>query len=274
MGRFEMLKILGYSSILALAACGVSERVERRAANDAAIFYEPCDAPASTVCAFVNSPVPLKPVPVKFFTRKNEFYPTAKPLEFIDARGQRWVAPELTLTDGASIPTVFVPMIGFPTSPEFLNAAAMHDAYCGIGNEKGQNYHSISWQRTHRMFYDALRVGGTSAIKAKIMFAAVYLGGPRWADTTFRTPKQNTRSRRLIRRSHTDISLLQSGLSLQELRQLFAVVKRYIVETNPTIQGLESYLVVKEDQAILLAAQKDDSPSVHDPYAPYDLYGP
>lgn len=268
-----MLKILGYSSILALAACSISDRVERRSANDAAIFEKPCDAPSSTVCAFVNSPVPLKSEPVKIFTRKNTFYPTAKPLEFIDARGQRWVAPELTLTDGASIPTVFIPMIGFPTSPEFLNAAAMHDAYCGIGNEKGENYHTISWQRTHRMFYDALRVGGTGAIKAKIMFAAVYLGGPRWADTPLETRKKSTRARRLIRRSHIDTPLLLNGLSVAELRQLFAVVKRYIAETNPTIQELESYMVVKEDQAILLASQKDDPHSVFDPYDPYYPYG-
>ncbi len=243
------------SSLLVLAACVSPERVTQIAENDAAIFEKPCDAPASKTCAFINSPVPLKPEPVKLFARRNTFFPTAQPLEFVDARGKIWVAPESTLTDGASIPPIFVPIIGFPNSPEFANAAVLHDAYCGIGNERGQRYHSTTWQKTHRMFYDALRVGGTSEIKSKIMFAAVYLGGPRW--TGFRTKAVNpkTHARRITRRSHIDRPLLQMGLTPDQLRQLFLEVRAQIENTNPTIQELEFYIANAEAEAIKAARQ-------------------
>ena len=139
-----------------------------------------CEGPSPDGCVFVNSPVKLEQQKVNIPSRIASFYPTAERLEFIDLNRRRWIAPQRTLTDGASIPWIFVPIVGSPTSQEFVNAAAVHDAYCGIGNEFLDEYHSAPWQDVHRMFYDALRVGGTPEHRAKVMFAAVYLGGPRW----------------------------------------------------------------------------------------------
>ncbi|MEZ5714109.1 MAG: DUF1353 domain-containing protein [Paracoccaceae bacterium] len=139
-----------------------------------------CAGSSAPSCRFLNSPVKLEPTPVRLPKRPLPFYPTAQELDFVDAVERRWVAPKKTLTDGASIPEVFISVIGDPTSREFANAAAIHDAYCGVGNEKGPRFHSADWRSVHRMFYDALRVGGTPEVKAKVMYAAVYLGGPRW----------------------------------------------------------------------------------------------
>lgn len=139
-----------------------------------------CGGPGEARCTFVNSPVRLLPEPVRLSDRPFDFFPTAEKLDFVDAVDFTWSAPPRTLTDGASIPQIFVHMIGNPRSPEFINAAAMHDAYCGIGNETLKTYQSRSWPETHAMFYDALRAGGTPEIKAGLMYAAVYLGGPRW----------------------------------------------------------------------------------------------
>lgn len=139
-----------------------------------------CAGSSAPSCRFLNSPVKLEQTPVRLPRRSLVFYPTAEPLEFVDAGRRSWIAPPKTLTDGASIPQIFVSIIGNPTSREFANAAAVHDAYCGVGNEDGPRFHKADWRDVHRMFYDALRVGGTPEGKAKVMYAAVYIGGPRW----------------------------------------------------------------------------------------------
>ncbi len=85
-------------------------------------------------------------------------------------------------TDGASIPGVFVPVIGNRLDSQHRDAAIVHDAYCSKDNEGTELYQTEPWEDVHRMFYEALLVNGTNPIKAKIMYAAVYLGGPRWND--------------------------------------------------------------------------------------------
>ncbi|MGR3823671.1 MAG: DUF1353 domain-containing protein [Salipiger marinus] len=131
-------------------------------------------------CIYENPPVVVRNEPVDLPRRPYRFFPLARPLNFTDAQQRDWVAPAGTLTDGASIPPIFVAIVGSPTAPEYVNAGAVHDAYCGVGNEAGPNYHSAEWRDVHRMFFDALVAGGTPPSRAKVMFAAVWLGGPRW----------------------------------------------------------------------------------------------
>lgn len=93
----------------------------------------------------------------------------------------KWIdgSPEGTesgTTDGASIPWWAIPIIGDPYSDEFLRAAVLHDHYCyKENNVRG-------WRETHRMFYDALLAMEVPGAKAAIMYAAVYVGGPKWMD--------------------------------------------------------------------------------------------
>ena len=77
-------------------------------------------------------------------------------------------------TDGASIPKWAQPIIGDQYDESYLKAAIIHDHYCYNEN------HVRTWRQTHRMFYDALIDLGVNKAKAKIMYFAVYLGGPRW----------------------------------------------------------------------------------------------
>jgi hypothetical protein len=79
-------------------------------------------------------------------------------------------------TDGASIPEWARPIIGDPYDPSYLKAAIIHDHYCYNEN------HVRTWRQTHRMFYDALIDLGLGNTKAKIMYYAVYLGGPKWVE--------------------------------------------------------------------------------------------
>ncbi|TNF19623.1 MAG: DUF1353 domain-containing protein [Rhodobacteraceae bacterium] len=134
------------------------------------------------VCRFIGGPLEVEGAPVFVADRPQALFPTRAELGFVDARGTLWTAPPQTLTDGASIPAIFAALMGDRQSREYLLAAALHDAYCGIGNERRDSYHSRPWPEVHRMFYEALLVNGTAPRTARVMYAAVYLGGPRWDD--------------------------------------------------------------------------------------------
>lgn len=166
------------ASIMALAACDPTTFIAQSSRADAPEIS--CLTQPQGGCTFSQAPLRVLNEPVELPKRPYVFFPTAEPLNFVDAKGAGWIAPARTLTDGASIPRLFVSIVGDPTSPEYINAAAVHDAYCGVGNEAGPNFHRARWEDVHVMFYDGLIVGGTSEIRAKIMFAAVWLGGPRW----------------------------------------------------------------------------------------------
>lgn len=79
-------------------------------------------------------------------------------------------------TDGASIPTWAQPIIGKSFDPSYLKAAIIHDHYYYEEN------HVRSWRQTHLMFHDALLDLGIDEIKAKTMYFAVFLAGPKWID--------------------------------------------------------------------------------------------
>lgn len=91
---------------------------------------------------------------------------------YIDPNGKQWMVPKNTVVDGASIPQVFWTAIGGPYEGMYRNASVVHDYYCVAKTE--------TWENVHLMFYNACITGGTTVVKAKIMYAAVYAGGPRW----------------------------------------------------------------------------------------------
>lgn len=224
--RFGLIKtfatISGFLAVLVLGGCIQSAKD----LSDARISTSgrECAGPSDANCYYLNSPVRLAGDKVNIPGRSYDFYRLAEDLEFVDGRNRNWVAPKETLTDGASIPEIFVRFIGDPTSDEFTNAAALHDAYCGIGNEDGPVYRTRTWQETHRLFYDGLIVGGTPEPKAKLMFAAVWIGGPRWY---LKDKRDDLRT-----------ALLPNSLKMQSIREADQYIQRY----NPSIPQLITYL--------------------------------
>ncbi len=138
------------------------------------------DCEAGETCVFRNAPLELTATTVTFPDRPFVYRRTLNEVQYVDRTGKIWAAPTGTITDGATIPPVFVPLIGAPTSAEFAIAAAIHDAYCGFGNEDMPRWQARDWRAVHRMFFEALVIGGTPENKAKAMYAAVMTGGPRW----------------------------------------------------------------------------------------------
>lgn len=95
-------------------------------------------------------------------------------LRYTDPQSLVWQADANDTTDGASIPSWAQPIIGNPYDPQFIRPAAIHDHYC-------EEAHQVrEWRETHKMFYFALRNQGVSELKAKVMYAAILIGGPKW----------------------------------------------------------------------------------------------
>jgi hypothetical protein len=95
-----------------------------------------------------------------------------EPFAYVDSRQTRWEAAAGAVIDGASIPRAFWSVIGSPFAGEFRNASVVHDVACEERNRP--------WRAVHRMFYEACRLGGVGAVKAKTMYYAVFHFGPRW----------------------------------------------------------------------------------------------
>jgi hypothetical protein len=95
-----------------------------------------------------------------------------KEFDYSDLRGRLWKAPPGSIIDGASIPKPFWTVIGGPYEGLYREASIVHDVACCAQTER--------WQDAHHMFYEAMRCSGVGFIKAKIMFYAVWAGGPRW----------------------------------------------------------------------------------------------
>lgn len=93
-------------------------------------------------------------------------------LRFTDSNKLVWETDDGEPTDGATIPPIFQPIVGKPFEESFLKAAIIHDHYCVR--------HVRPWRATHRVSYEGLIDQGVPQSKAKLMYYAVYLGGPKW----------------------------------------------------------------------------------------------
>jgi len=91
---------------------------------------------------------------------------------YIDPVGKAWTAHKGYETDGASIPKAFWGIVGGPFEGGYREAAVIHDWYCDSKTEP--------WKDVHRIFYYACRAAGVDEKKAKTLYAAVRIFGPKW----------------------------------------------------------------------------------------------
>jgi hypothetical protein len=93
-------------------------------------------------------------------------------LRYTDPNGEIWVAPVGSQVDGASIPRYLWSIMGGPFEGKYRNASVLHDVAYGE--------HKRPWQDCDRMFYNAMRCSGVSAVEAKTMYYALYRFGNHW----------------------------------------------------------------------------------------------
>jgi protein-S-isoprenylcysteine O-methyltransferase Ste14 len=184
--------------------------------------------PAITGTGFIPEAITLRETPSSDLKELVD-----EQLIFLDSAGVEWIAPHGTLTDGASVPRLALWVTDGRFDNEFLKAAVIHDAYCQSDNETRcpDQYQTRPWKAVHRMFYEACLAGGTSPAKARIMFAAVWLGGPRWND-----PERNL-----------------DQVPDEVLQAEFEACKKWMEEKDPTVEEVEAWMEKREKK--LLAVQ-------------------
>jgi len=93
-------------------------------------------------------------------------------LRYTDPQGVVWSAPAESQVDGASIPRSLWSIMGGPFEGKYRNASVLHDVAYG--------QHNRPWQDCDRMFYNAMRCSGVSAVEAKTMYYALHRFGHHW----------------------------------------------------------------------------------------------
>jgi hypothetical protein len=137
-----------------------------------------------------------------------------------DPAGKLWNVPAGTTIDGASIPQVFWSAVGSPFTGDYRRASVVHDHYCRLRTER--------WQAVHRMFYDAMVAGGVALGEARVLYAAVYGGGPRWR--------------------WESLAGLQGGTNIlvdmtpDFEREQFDSVAAWIADTDPSLEAIEQHV--------------------------------
>lgn len=110
-------------------------------------------------------------------TVKTEWYAHRKmrvlnTLIFTDKKAIKWIVPEDSVVDGASIPRFMWRFIGSPFVGKYRRASVVHDLYCVTKSKPHSD--------VHKMFYEAMICDGVSKVKAKVMYYSVKFGGPKW----------------------------------------------------------------------------------------------
>jgi hypothetical protein len=139
--------------------------------------------------------------------------------EYIDSSGKRWTVEKGAIVNGASIPQPLW-QFGSPFTGDYRMASVIHDVYCERMTE--------SWQATHRMFYEAMLDAGMSERNAKVMYAGVYWGGPRWEKRNVRNADGTTTS--------STLPLPADEPTPEDLKS----VERWIDNTRPSLVEIEA----------------------------------
>ncbi|GAA3758275.1 DUF1353 domain-containing protein [Terriglobus aquaticus] len=97
-----------------------------------------------------------------------------EPFAYIDIAELRWDVPAEARVDGASIPRFLWTLLGGPFEGKYRDASVVHDWYCDVRTRP--------WRAVHRMFFEAMLTSGVGTSQAKMMYAGVMLGGPKWSE--------------------------------------------------------------------------------------------
>ena len=93
-------------------------------------------------------------------------------LRYTDPDGVVWIAPSGSVVDGASIPRSLWSLMGGPFEGKYRNGSVLHDV--------SYDEHTKPWQECDRMFYNAMRCSGVSAVEAGTMYYALRKFGHHW----------------------------------------------------------------------------------------------
>jgi hypothetical protein len=93
-------------------------------------------------------------------------------LRYTDPQGVVWIAPAGSKVDGASIPRSLWTFMGGPFEGRYRNASVLHDVSYDQKKKPPVD--------CDRMFYNAMRCSGVSALEAKTMYYSLLRFGHHW----------------------------------------------------------------------------------------------
>lgn len=82
------------------------------------------------------------------------------------------IVPRGFVSDGVTSPAITWPFVGHPYAGTLVRAAMLHDYEMATRHGTAD--------AAHRRFHAALRASGVGRVRAALLFAAVWLFGPRW----------------------------------------------------------------------------------------------
>lgn len=145
-------------------------------------------------------------------------------LRYTDPKGEVWVAPAGSVTDGASIPRYLWSLMGGPFEGQYRNASVLHDAAYEKKNRP--------WQDCDRMFYYAMRCSGVNAVEAKTMFYAVYKFAHHWKFPIKRAKPVKFEGQLVARAEPIPRAIPVNPTEINEARD-------WITNTDPTLEQIE-----------------------------------
>lgn len=124
---------------------------------------------------------------------------------YTDPLGVRWTAKKGAQVDGASVPKWLWPLAGTPFVGKYRDASVVHDVAC---QQKAR-----PWESVHLAFYYAMLAAGVDTFDAKLMYAGVFLGGPRWPIAIRAVRRNDTFSSIVSEISRSTAARVEAGAS-------------------------------------------------------------
>ena len=145
-------------------------------------------------------------------------------LRYTDPKGLVWVAPAGAVVDGASIPRSLWTVMGGPFEGKYRNASVLHDV--------SYDEHDRPWQDCDRMFYNAMRCSGVSAVEAKTMYYALFKFGHHWKFPIRRAKPVKVKGELVARAEEVPKAIPVDSNQIDQARD-------WIRENDPSLEEIE-----------------------------------
>ena len=152
-----------------------------------------------------------------------------KEFSYIDPTGKKWTTPKGWKVDGASIPRGLWTIVGSPFTGNYRRASVIHDYYCDRKDEP--------WEDVHKMFYWASRADGVSELGAKILYAGVYAGGPRWKVVHYSTHSSSMSMAGVAAPTADYVKVIPWQAFIQD--EKMKEIQQWIERENPSLEEIK-----------------------------------
>ncbi len=151
-------------------------------------------------------------------------------LRYTDPQGLVWIAPAGSKVDGASIPKSLWSIMGGPFEGKYRNASVLHDV--------AYEQHKLPWEDCDRMFYNAMRCSGVSAVEAGTMYYSLYKFGRHWK-FPIKKAKKLSKKERMAMAQPAEPAELQRAVPVD--RVSIDQAREWIRSAEPSLEQIEQH---------------------------------